>query len=76
MAKIERTNAKKNTTFIKPGRDLIRVMMRLFILGIALIERNGRKILSILRTLIPLDSIAGIKSTILTHTITKSSQFQ
>jgi len=55
MAKIDSTKARKKTTLHKPGIDLIKVMMRLFILGMALIERKGRKILSILSTLIPLD---------------------
>ena len=76
MAKIESTKPKKNTTLQSPGIDFINVMIRLFILGIALIDLSGLNILSMRSTLITPESTLGMKSTMLTNTTKKSSQFQ
>ena len=70
-----RTKARKAMTLQSPGIDLIREPIKLFILGIVLIDRRGLRILNILKTLSPFDLVFGKKSKILTHTTKKSSQF-
>jgi hypothetical protein len=77
MAKIDRTNTRKQATFMRPGTDLISELIITFIPLILLIDLKGRRILKALSTFrVEIDSEPGITSASEIRTTKKSRQFQ